>query len=621
MKTTLQRRQRSADTATAEPASQSNALGVQMQTSEMASSMPLDVQLQRASQHGHSLGNFTVQPALAIGEPGDKYEQEADEIAGQAVQMKPQAGAAADSPEENSGKSGSAALSVQNQLQPTALQRQPTLDMGGDLGGGMADLGGGDMGGMTDATAGGGDMASAAGDLGGSDLGGIADAMGGGDMTDAMGGGDMGGLDGMTDAVGGDGLEGMAEAVGSSEMGKMVGDMEADGDLGDMAAGEGESVETEEVSEMLGASNVDLGFDEDGIEGKIRQAMATGGESLPDEMQAKLRSRIGMENPEDIRIHTGGQANELCDELGALAFTTGNHIFFAAGEYDPDSPEGQELIFHECVHTIQQGAIDGGGGEDEAMEEAGVDVGMKADPTAMNPSATSVQTEETLTTNQDQQGEEQEDTSEEDSEAMASEGEKDAQNSVDAETGNAPAEGNEEVHTQEPPSDAVGTAQDLFKPVPGVEPDPVPTPEALDNAIEPTQEMEMADGIDAAQDEASGSFDSLETGGDAFPDFNAAAAQALVFAGDDAGDVLNLQMRSEASEQLTQEATAEVATTEGSEDAWEAGEEVGWPEGLKKSDTGSPGGDWIVDNMFLAGTTGKAVDIANVMAGDKSWFA
>ena len=267
--------------------------------------------------------------------------------------MKPETGTAADNPpSDNSNQTSNSNLKVQNRLNPTGVQRQPDLDMGGDLGGGMTDMEGSDLGGMTDAAGGGGDLAGAAGDLGGGgDLGGMADAIGGGDMTDAMSGGDMGDMDGMTDAMGGGGIEEMAEAVGGSEMSKVVGDMEGDGNMEEMADGDGEAVETDDVNEMLGASEVDLGFDDDGIEGKIRKAIATGGEPLTDEIQAMLRSRIGMENPEDIRVHTGGQANELCDELGALAFTTGNHIFFAAGEYDPDSPEGQELIFHEAVHT------------------------------------------------------------------------------------------------------------------------------------------------------------------------------------------------------------------------------------------------------------------------------
>lgn len=40
----------------------------------------------KTSVIGHSFGNLTVQPKLTIGEPGDKYEQEADTVASEVVQ-------------------------------------------------------------------------------------------------------------------------------------------------------------------------------------------------------------------------------------------------------------------------------------------------------------------------------------------------------------------------------------------------------------------------------------------------------------------------------------------------------------------------------------------------------
>ncbi|NEQ44382.1 MAG: hypothetical protein F6K00_12820 [Leptolyngbya sp. SIOISBB] len=148
MKTRLQRKHTATrDHAESDRASSSSGLAVQAQPAAESAAAPLDIQMQRASERGHSLGGFTIQPALVVGEPGDKYEQEADEIAGQAVQMKPQAGAAADAPENNSSGADNTKPNVQHQLNPTAVQRQPNLD----LGGAMPDMGGGDMGGMTDA--------------------------------------------------------------------------------------------------------------------------------------------------------------------------------------------------------------------------------------------------------------------------------------------------------------------------------------------------------------------------------------------------------------------------------------------------------------------------------------
>lgn len=56
----------------------------------------------------------------------------------------------------------------------------------------------------------------------------------------------------------------------------------------------------------------------------------------------------------DVRVHTGDGAAALARAVSARAFTVGNDIFFASGEYRPGSPSGNELIAHEVAHTIQQ---------------------------------------------------------------------------------------------------------------------------------------------------------------------------------------------------------------------------------------------------------------------------
>ena len=58
-----------------------------------------------------------------------------------------------------------------------------------------------------------------------------------------------------------------------------------------------------------------------------------------------------------VRVHTGPRADALNRSLNARAFTTGNHIFFASGQYNPGSSGGQKLIAHELTHTVQQGAV------------------------------------------------------------------------------------------------------------------------------------------------------------------------------------------------------------------------------------------------------------------------
>ena len=56
----------------------------------------------------------------------------------------------------------------------------------------------------------------------------------------------------------------------------------------------------------------------------------------------------------DVRVHTDAHAAELSRAVSARAFTVGSDIFFAAGEYSPGTPDGNELIAHELAHVVQQ---------------------------------------------------------------------------------------------------------------------------------------------------------------------------------------------------------------------------------------------------------------------------
>lgn len=55
-----------------------------------------------------------------------------------------------------------------------------------------------------------------------------------------------------------------------------------------------------------------------------------------------------------VRIHTSGKANYLAKSVNAHAFTIGNDIAFANGQYAPDSHQGRKLMAHELTHTVQQ---------------------------------------------------------------------------------------------------------------------------------------------------------------------------------------------------------------------------------------------------------------------------
>ncbi len=54
-----------------------------------------------------------------------------------------------------------------------------------------------------------------------------------------------------------------------------------------------------------------------------------------------------------VRIHDDPTAASISRSISARAFTTGNDIFFGAGEYRPETASGQQVLAHEIAHTTQ----------------------------------------------------------------------------------------------------------------------------------------------------------------------------------------------------------------------------------------------------------------------------
>ena len=81
-----------------------------------------------------------------------------------------------------------------------------------------------------------------------------------------------------------------------------------------------------------------------------RLNLADSGVPLPKGVLQKMESVFDTDFS-NVRIHTGGYQAE---SIGAMAFTTGNDIYFAQGQYNPHSLHGQRLIGHELTHVVQQ---------------------------------------------------------------------------------------------------------------------------------------------------------------------------------------------------------------------------------------------------------------------------
>jgi hypothetical protein len=124
--------------------------------------------------------------------------------------------------------------------------------------------------------------------------------------------------------------------------------------------------------------------------GRINQARG-GGQPLDGAVQKQMSEGMGHDFS-GVRVHTSNEANDLNQQLSAKAFTTGQDIFFKAGEYDPGSSGGRELIAHELTHVVQQSSgLVGGSGDRMTVNPPGDVYEQEADAVAKQATGEPVQ--------------------------------------------------------------------------------------------------------------------------------------------------------------------------------------------------------------------------------------
>lgn len=84
-----------------------------------------------------------------------------------------------------------------------------------------------------------------------------------------------------------------------------------------------------------------------------------GGASLDAGVQDRFGDSLG--DLSDVRVHTDDNADRLNRSVSARAFATGTDVYFARGEYNPGSADGDRLIAHELAHVVQQRGAPSGG--------------------------------------------------------------------------------------------------------------------------------------------------------------------------------------------------------------------------------------------------------------------
>jgi hypothetical protein len=89
-----------------------------------------------------------------------------------------------------------------------------------------------------------------------------------------------------------------------------------------------------------------------GVEARIR-SMSGSGQPLSQSERGFFEPRFGRDFSR-VRVHTDACANETAKMLNSRAYTLGNNIVFAGGQFSPSSAEGKKLLAHELVHVVAQ---------------------------------------------------------------------------------------------------------------------------------------------------------------------------------------------------------------------------------------------------------------------------
>ena len=87
----------------------------------------------------------------------------------------------------------------------------------------------------------------------------------------------------------------------------------------------------------------------------VGDVLRSPGKALDPPTRERMESRLGHDFS-TVRIHSDPRAAESAGAVNAAAYTVGAHVAFGEGRYRPESAEGRDLLAHELVHVVQQGA-------------------------------------------------------------------------------------------------------------------------------------------------------------------------------------------------------------------------------------------------------------------------
>lgn len=113
----------------------------------------------------------------------------------------------------------------------------------------------------------------------------------------------------------------------------------------------------------------------------VGQVVGSPGRPLPAGVRADMEARLGADFSR-VRVHTDAVAAQSAVAVRARAYTLGSDVVFGAGQFAPNTGDGQRLLAHELVHVAQHsaglssaGAGAGAAGAAGAAEAGSAEVG------------------------------------------------------------------------------------------------------------------------------------------------------------------------------------------------------------------------------------------------------
>lgn len=85
----------------------------------------------------------------------------------------------------------------------------------------------------------------------------------------------------------------------------------------------------------------------------VNEVLSAPGQPLDSETRGFMESRFGSDFSQ-VRVYTGGAAEQSSRALNARAYTVGNNIVFGMSQFAPGTSEGRKLLAHELTHVVQQ---------------------------------------------------------------------------------------------------------------------------------------------------------------------------------------------------------------------------------------------------------------------------